>query len=62
MGLEIGGLLGLIVIILAIWAIISTITSRAGLGIKIMWVLLIILLPGLGFILWLLLGPKRGHR
>ncbi|HSP01792.1 MAG TPA: PLDc N-terminal domain-containing protein [Thioalkalivibrio sp.] len=60
MGIEVGGLLGLILLILNIWAIISTVSSRAGVGSKVLWVVLILILPLLGFILWLLLGPKSG--
>jgi len=61
MGIEVGGLLGLILLILNIWAIISTVSSRAGVGSKVLWVVLILILPLLGFILWLLLGPKSAR-
>ena len=58
MGLEVGGLFGLILLVAMVWAIVSTIQSNAGTGAKVLWVILILLLPLLGFILWLLLGPK----
>lgn len=58
MGIEVGGLFGLILFILVIWAIVSTIQSRAGTEKKVLWIVVILLLPLLGFILWLLLGPK----
>lgn len=58
MGIEITGLLGLIILVLDIWAIVKTIDSGASTGAKVLWVLLILVLPVLGFILWLLLGPK----
>lgn len=59
MGIEVGGLLGLIILVLDIWAIIKTIESGSSTGSKVLWVLLILVLPVLGFILWLLLGPKK---
>ncbi|RUO18392.1 PLD nuclease N-terminal domain-containing protein [Aliidiomarina haloalkalitolerans] len=58
MGVEVSGLLGLIVLILNIYAIVKTVQSAAGTGSKVLWIVLIILLPVIGFILWFLLGPK----
>jgi hypothetical protein len=58
MGIEVGGLFGFIVLVLNVWAIVRTVQSRAGTGTKVLWIILILLLPVLGFILWLLLGPK----
>jgi hypothetical protein len=58
MGLEVGGLFGLIILILNVYAIVKTIQSPAGTGAKVAWIVVIILLPVLGFILWLILGPK----
>ncbi|MBQ0799191.1 MAG: PLDc N-terminal domain-containing protein [Porticoccaceae bacterium] len=59
MGIEITGLLGLIILILDIWAIIKTIDSNGTTASKVLWVLLILVLPILGFVLWLFLGPKK---
>lgn len=58
MGVEVSGLLGLLVLIADIWAIVSVFQSRAGTGSKVLWVVLILVLPVAGFILWLLLGPN----
>lgn len=54
-------LLGIIIFIADIWAIIKTLQSSASAGTKILWVLIIILLPVIGLILWFFLGP-RGPR
>ena len=54
------GALLAVVLIAVIWAIVSTLQSKAGTGAKVLWILLVLLLPLLGFILWLLLGPKAG--
>lgn len=61
MGIEVGGLLGLIVLILDIWAIVNTVGSGAGTGSKVIWVVLIIVLPVIGFIAWLIAGPRSAR-
>lgn len=58
MGLEVGGLLGLILLVAVVWAIIRVIGSSAGTGAKVLWVVLILVLPVVGLILWFLFGPK----
>lgn len=58
MGIEVGGIFGLIILILDVWAIIKIVQSSAGTGTKVIWVVVIVLLPILGLILWLLFGPK----
>jgi hypothetical protein len=60
MGIEIGGILGLIILAIDIWAILKTIESGASTGAKTAWILVIIVLPVFGLILWLLFGPDRG--
>ena len=41
-----------------IWAIVSVVQSSASTGRKVLWILLILFLPVLGFIIWLLAGPR----
>lgn len=60
MGIEVGGLLGLIILILDVWAIIRILGSGASTGAKVLWIVIILLLPVLGLILWLLFGPRGG--
>ncbi len=59
MSVEVTSLLGLIILVLDIWAIVKTMDSTATTGKKVFWILLILILPLLGLILWLILGPKR---
>ncbi len=59
MGIEVGGLLGLIWLVVTVYALVKTVTSGAGTGAKVLWVVLILVLPIVGPILWLLLGPKN---
>jgi hypothetical protein len=58
MGSLLNGLLGLVVLALNIWAILSIVKSGAETGIKVLWILLIVLLPVIGLIIWALLGPR----
>lgn len=59
MGIEIGGLLGLAILVLDVYAIVKIVGSSTSTGSKVLWVVLILLLPVLGFILWLLAGPSK---
>jgi hypothetical protein len=56
--IEVTGLLSLILLILDVYAIVKTVGSSASTGAKVLWVVLILLLPLVGLILWWLLGPK----
>ena len=58
MGIEVGGILGLIILALDIWAIINIFGSGASTGAKVLWILLVLLLPIVGLIIWLLAGPR----
>ena len=58
MGIEVGGLLGLLLLIANIWAIVNVVGSGASTGGKVLWILVILLMPLLGFIVWLILGPR----
>jgi hypothetical protein len=49
---------GFILLVLNIWAIVSIFGSREGTGAKVLWTLLVIILPVLGFIIWLFAGPR----
>jgi hypothetical protein len=55
------GLGGIIVLIADVWAIVNIIQSGADTGRKVIWTVVVILLPVLGFILWFFVGPKTGR-
>lgn len=56
--MEVGGLLGLIILVLDVYAIVKTLQSGADTGAKVIWVVVILVLPVLGLLLWFLFGPK----
>jgi hypothetical protein len=55
------GLLGLLVLVGDIWAIINIFQCAASNEKKLLWMILVILLPLVGLVLWYFLGP-RGNR
>ncbi|RLJ51648.1 phospholipase D-like protein [Litoreibacter meonggei] len=59
--MEYAGIGGFIVLALNIWAIVSIIGSGATTGSKVLWTLLVLILPVLGFIIWLIAGPRANR-
>jgi hypothetical protein len=58
MELRVGGFFGVLVLIADVWAIVNVFGSTASTGAKVVWTVLILLLPVLGFIIWLVAGPR----
>ncbi|SEN40728.1 PLDc N-terminal domain-containing protein [Nitrosomonas marina] len=58
MGIEVGGFFGLILLILNVWAIVRVVQSAASTGSKVLWIVLILLLPVFGLIVWFFFGPR----
>jgi len=57
MGMEVG-LLGLLWLVILIWAIVKTAQARVGPFVRFFWILILILFPIVGFLFWIFLGPK----
>jgi succinate dehydrogenase/fumarate reductase cytochrome b subunit len=51
---------GVLVLIADIWAIVNILQSGADTAKKLLWTVVVIVLPVLGFILWFFLGPRTG--
>ena len=60
--MEYGGLFGVLVLAGDIWAIINILQSNGTNGSKVMWIILVVLLPILGLIIWFLAGPRNRVR
>ncbi len=54
------GLVGLIVLILDIIALVSIIGAAKSVGWKVLWALVVLLLPLIGMILYFLIGKSTG--
>ncbi len=61
MHLNVTGIGGLILLALDIWALVSVLGSREGTGTKVIWTLVILFLPLVGFIAWLIFGPRASR-
>ena len=53
-----GGILGVLILIGDIWALINILQSSAANDKKLLWVVVVVLLPLVGLILWFFLGPR----
>ena len=53
-----GGILGLIVLVLDIIAIVDVLKSAIDTGKKALWIILILVLPVIGMVLYFLIGKK----
>ncbi len=58
MGFDYGGIVGLIILALDIWAIVTILQGRGRTERKVLWILVILILPVIGLIIWLLAGRK----
>ncbi len=52
---------GVIIFALDVWAIASVINTNSSTGTKILWILLILILPLVGLIIWYFAGPKANY-
>jgi hypothetical protein len=50
---------GVLILIGDIWAIINILQSSASNEKKLLWIVVVVLLPLLGLILWFFLGPRN---
>jgi Phospholipase_D-nuclease N-terminal len=55
------GLIGLLILIGDIWAIVNIAQSGASTGRKVLWIVIVLVFPFLGLLLWWLLGPRTGR-
>ena len=53
-----GALFSLLVLVADVWAILNIAQSRESTAAKAVWIVLVLLLPVLGFIIWYFAGPK----
>ena len=54
-----GGLIGLVILVLDIIAIVDLAKSVLPTGKKVLWIVLVLLLPVIGLVLYYLIGKKQ---
>ena len=57
-----GYILGIIIFALDVWAIASVINTNESGKTKLIWIILIAVLPVVGLIIWWLAGPKANYQ
>ena len=57
-GNAFGGLLSLVWLVIVIMAIVKVAKSRASTIAKVIWIVVLLAFPLVGFIIWLLFGPR----
>jgi hypothetical protein len=60
MDIGYGGVFGVLVLAGDIWAILNIAQASVSNEKKLLWILVVLLLPLLGLILWFFLGPRSG--
>jgi succinate dehydrogenase/fumarate reductase cytochrome b subunit len=58
--MEVGGIFGLLILAADVWAILNIFQSNSTTGRQALWIVLVLVLPLLGFIIWYLAGPRAG--
>ena len=59
MGFGVNSLWGLLILAGDVWAVINIAQSSASNEKKALWIVLVVVLPLLGLILWYFLGPRE---
>ncbi len=52
-------LIGLIVLVADIWAILKIVDANESNSTKALWIIIILLLPAIGWVLWFAAGPGK---
>jgi hypothetical protein len=52
------GIGGFLLLVADVWAIINIVESREPTGRKVFWAILVLVLPLVGFLFWLGMGPR----
>jgi len=57
--MEVGGLFGLLVLAADVWAILNIFQSSSTTGSKALWIILVLVLPLIGVVIWYFAGPRK---
>ncbi|MDB4363421.1 PLDc N-terminal domain-containing protein [bacterium] len=59
MDMQVSGFFGLLILIADVWAILNILQSSSSMAKKCLWVVVILMLPLIGLIIWWLFGPRE---
>jgi hypothetical protein len=54
----VSGIIALLILVADVWAILNIFQSRESTGVKAVWIVLVLLLPVIGLVIWYFAGPK----
>ena len=57
--MEVGGLFGLLILAADAWAILNIFQSSSTTGSKALWIILVLVLPLIGVVIWYFAGPRE---
>jgi hypothetical protein len=57
--MEIGGIIGILILAADVWAILNIFQSSVTIAIKTLWIVLVIALPLIGVLIWFFVGPRE---
>ena len=57
--MEVGGLFGLLILAADVWAILNIFQSSSTTGSKALWIILVLVLPLVGVVIWYFAGPRE---
>lgn len=55
------GILGVIHLVIVIWAVLNIVQSRSDVLPKALWIVFVLVLPVIGVIVWFFFGPRTSH-
>ncbi|HZF15113.1 MAG TPA: PLD nuclease N-terminal domain-containing protein [Steroidobacteraceae bacterium] len=55
------GIVGLVVLIADVWAIVNIMQGSGDTGTKVLWIVIVLVLPIVGFLVWYFAGPRTGR-
>lgn len=59
MGLEVAGPIGLLVLIFSVYAILNVAGAPVPTWVRVLWIAFILIAPIIGFLVWLVFGPRE---
>jgi hypothetical protein len=60
--MEVGGNFVVLILLANVWAVLNIFQSRVGTGKEALWIVLVLILPLLGLIIWYVTEPREQVR
>jgi succinate dehydrogenase/fumarate reductase cytochrome b subunit len=57
--MDYGGIFGILLLLADVWAILNVFQSHSSTGKKALWIVLVLVLPLIGVVIWYFAGPRE---